>query len=124
MIQPRDFKKIDAVEYWKISPYKIPVHYFEEQGHDRSFALVEATLSGDRGNIRIQLHPDVQFTVYEKQVHYKLHPMDLSSTFKCMIEYMRVVWVTEATYRKYMEQFKNPHLKPGEGFQKRESRFI
>lgn len=113
LIRCTSFPKVKKVDTWKIPPYRIPIDHYEEKGNDKSRAIVEAVIAGDRGDIRVRLNPDIQFSVVDGEVLFKLHPMDMSNVFKCMIEYIRIAWVTEKTYLEYMDQLANKSLKPG-----------
>ena len=85
----------------------IPVfEYIEKNSPTRPFALMEATVHGDRGTIRVRLQDGIHY-VYEANVlTIKIDSKSFKHIFKGTLSHFDVAYVGEETYISHLQSIK------------------
>lgn len=110
-LRPNQFSPLKTKKTIEDNGHKIPLFEYEEPGHSNQFALMEASLFGDKGQIFVRLHNNVQYTYFNSELVVKIGMYAYKGMFNAALGSFDIAYVTEETFNKYLQEIKNPSFK-------------
>lgn len=110
MLSPSQFEGRIAEKFVDDPLGKIPLHEYEESGHEGIRVIMEAKVACDRGTVRVRLHDGVHFVYYDGILTVKIDATSFKNVFKGSLMSYSIAYVTEKTYGQYLQEIKNPMM--------------
>lgn len=103
VIRPSQFKPRTTSRFEDDGMHKTPVFEYDELSGDDRYVLMEATVHGDRGDIRVRLHDGIHYSYIDNILTIKADSKCFKDIFKGSLSHYDVAYVGENTYQKYKD---------------------
>ena len=107
MKRPCQFEPLVTKKSHKDGMLDIPVfEYIEKNSPTRPFALMEATVHGDRGTIRVRLQDGIHYVFESDNLVIKIDSRSFKDIFKGALSHFDVAYVGEETHSAHLQSIK------------------